>query len=82
MVVETKERNGDTRYRLSHEITELMHEHFGINIIIDLVRRPLCARKLRSPASFPFPSRETIPGAATNTGASPACQLLIKRKTA
>ena len=38
MVVETKERDGAARYRLSHAITELMHEHFGINIIIDLVR--------------------------------------------
>lgn len=38
MVVETKERENSARHRLSQGITELMHEHFGINVIIDLVR--------------------------------------------
>jgi fatty-acyl-CoA synthase len=38
LVVETKERDLEARDRLAHQITKLMHEHFGINVIIDLVR--------------------------------------------
>ena len=38
LVVETKERDQDMRNELAHRITLLMHEHFGINVIIDLVR--------------------------------------------
>jgi len=38
MVVETKERDDASRDRLSHDITKMMHEHFGINVTIDLVR--------------------------------------------
>jgi fatty-acyl-CoA synthase len=38
MVVETKERDAGSRTILTHAITELMHEHFGINVVIDLVR--------------------------------------------
>jgi fatty-acyl-CoA synthase len=38
MVVETKERDAGSRKILTHAITELMHEHFGINVVIDLVR--------------------------------------------
>ncbi len=38
LVVETKERDQDMRNQLAHRITLLMHEHFGINVIIDLVR--------------------------------------------
>jgi fatty-acyl-CoA synthase len=38
MVVETKERDEDSRNRLAQKIAELMHEHFGINVAIDLVR--------------------------------------------
>ena len=38
LVVETKERDLQKRDKLAHEITRLMHEHFGINVIIDLVR--------------------------------------------
>jgi fatty-acyl-CoA synthase len=38
LVLETKERAPEIRDRLKHRITELMHEHFGINVIIDLVR--------------------------------------------
>ena len=38
LVVETKQRDQELRDQLSHRITELMHEHFGINVIIDLVR--------------------------------------------
>ena len=38
IVLETKERDPDERDRMRHRIVELMHEHFGINVIIDLVR--------------------------------------------
>jgi fatty-acyl-CoA synthase len=38
LVVETKERDQNIRNELAHRITLLMHEHFGINVIIDLVR--------------------------------------------
>jgi fatty-acyl-CoA synthase len=59
MVVETKERNGNNRYRLSHAITELMHEHFGINIIIDLVRPGTLPRTSSGKLSR-FQSREAF----------------------
>jgi fatty-acyl-CoA synthase len=38
LVVETRERDPEIRDKLTHRITRLMHEHFGINVIIDLVR--------------------------------------------
>lgn len=38
IVLETKERSEDVRAQMKQRITELMHEHFGINVIIDLVR--------------------------------------------
>jgi len=38
LVVETRERDHETREQLAHEITRLMHEHFGINVTIDLVK--------------------------------------------
>jgi len=38
MVVETKLRNKQLRDRLADRISELMHQHFGINVIIDTVR--------------------------------------------
>jgi fatty-acyl-CoA synthase len=38
LVVESREREQDQRDQLDHEITRLMHEHFGINVIIDLVK--------------------------------------------
>jgi fatty-acyl-CoA synthase len=59
MVVETKERNGDARYRLTHAITELMHEHFGINVVIDLVRPGTLPRTSSGKLSR-FQSREAF----------------------
>ena len=38
MVVETRLRDQDRRDQLKHKISELIHMHFGINVIIDLVR--------------------------------------------
>jgi fatty-acyl-CoA synthase len=38
MVVETRYADVDDRETLVHSITELMHEYFGINVDIDLVR--------------------------------------------
>jgi fatty-acyl-CoA synthase len=59
MVVETKERDGEARYRLTHSITELMHEHFGINVIIDLVRPGTLPRTSSGKLSR-FQSREAF----------------------
>ena len=59
MVVETKERDGISRYRLSHAITKLMHEHFGINVIIDLVRPGTLPRTSSGKLSR-FQSREAF----------------------
>jgi fatty-acyl-CoA synthase len=81
MVVETKERNGATRYRLSHAITELMHEHFGINVIIDLVRPGTLPRTSSGKLSR-FQSREAF----LERQPAPALHLpgamVSKRKTA
>ncbi len=38
LVVETRSRDLDDREELVHRITELMHEYFGINVEIDLVK--------------------------------------------
>jgi fatty-acyl-CoA synthase len=81
MVVETKERNGDSRYRLTHAITELMHEHFGINVIIDLVRPGTLPRTSSGKLSR-FQSREAF----LERQPSPALHLpgrpVSRRKTA
>ncbi len=45
--------------RLSHAITELMHEHFGINVIIDLVRPGTLPRTSSGKLSR-FQSREAF----------------------
>jgi len=57
MVVETKERDERQRSRLRQEITELMHEHFGINVVIDLVRTGTLPRTSSGKLSR-FKSRE------------------------
>jgi fatty-acyl-CoA synthase len=81
MVVETKERDGDSRYRLSYAITRLMHQHFGINVIIDLVRPGTLPRTSSGKLSR-FQSR----AAFLERQPSPALHLpsesLSKRKTA
>lgn len=59
MVVETKERDPDARNRLAHSITELMHEHFGINVIIDLVKPGTLPRTSSGKLSR-FQSREAF----------------------
>ena len=38
MVVETRLRDADRRKRLKQQISELIHLHFGVNVIIDLVK--------------------------------------------
>jgi fatty-acyl-CoA synthase len=38
MVVETRLRDAEQRRRLKQQISELIHMHFGINVIIDLVK--------------------------------------------
>ena len=38
MVVETRLRGTEKRNQLTQQISELIHQHFGINVIIDLVR--------------------------------------------
>ena len=59
LVVETRERNLDQRNWLAHEITKLMHEHFGINIIIDLVKPGTLPRTSSGKLSR-FQSREAF----------------------
>ena len=59
LVVETRERDLDQRNRLAHEITELMHEHFGINVIIDLVKPGTLPRTSSGKLSR-FQSREAF----------------------
>ena len=38
MVVETRLRDADRRKQLKQQISELIHMHFGVNVIIDLVK--------------------------------------------
>ena len=38
LVVETRDRDAESRDELIHAIRALMHEHFGINVLIDLVK--------------------------------------------
>lgn len=38
IVLETKERDDEVRHQMKQRLTRLMHEHFGINVIIDLVK--------------------------------------------
>ncbi len=59
MVVETKERDTEARKKLALSITELMHEHFGINVIIDLVRPGTLPRTSSGKLSR-FQSREAF----------------------
>jgi len=57
MVVETKLRNKQLRDRLAKQITELMHKHFGINMIIDMVKTGSLPRTTSGKLSR-FQSRE------------------------
>ncbi|MEE9159728.1 MAG: fatty acyl-AMP ligase [Gammaproteobacteria bacterium] len=59
LVVETRERDLDQRNWLAHEITKLMHEHFGINVIIDLVKPGTLPRTSSGKLSR-FQSREAF----------------------
>jgi len=38
LVSETKVRDAEEREQIIHNISSAMHEHFGINVIIDLTR--------------------------------------------
>ena len=81
MVVETKERNGNTRYLLTHAITELMHEHFGINVIIDLVRPGTLPRTSSGKLSR-FQSREAFLERQPSPALHLPGELVKQRKTA
>jgi len=59
MVVETKERDLAARDHLTHEITRLVHEHFGVNVIIDLVK-PGTLPKTSSGKLSRFQSRQAF----------------------
>jgi fatty-acyl-CoA synthase len=59
LVVETRQRGPNQRNRLAHEITKLMHEHFGINVIIDLVKPGTLPRTSSGKLSR-FQSREAF----------------------
>ncbi len=81
MVVETKERDASARFRLKHEITELMHEHFGINVIIDLVRPGTLPRTSSGKLSR-FQSREAFLERQPNPALRLPGESRINRKTA
>jgi fatty-acyl-CoA synthase len=57
MVVETKLRNKQLRNRLAGRISELMHNHFGINVTIDMVKSGSLPRTTSGKLSR-FQSRE------------------------
>jgi fatty-acyl-CoA synthase len=59
LVLETKERDAEARTQMKQRITELMHEHFGINVIIDLVR-PGTLPKTSSGKLSRFQSRQAF----------------------
>jgi len=61
LVVETKARDQELRNELTRSITRLMHEHFGINVIIDLVRSGTLPRTSSGKLSR-FKSREAYLG--------------------
>lgn len=81
MVVETKEREFSARYKLKHGITELMHEHFGINVIIDLVRPGTLPRTSSGKLSR-FQSREAFLERQPNPALRLPSQTRNNRKTA
>ena len=81
MVVETKEREVSARYKLKHGITELMHEHFGINVIIDLVRPGTLPRTSSGKLSR-FQSREAFLERQPNPTLRLPSESRINRKTA
>ncbi len=81
MVVETRERDAAARDRLAHEITELMHEHFGINVIIDLVR-PGTLPKTSSGKLSRFQSRQSFLERQSNPALELPGTQVSKRKIA
>ena len=81
MVVETKERDVSARFRLKHGITELMHEHFGINVIIDLVRPGTLPRTSSGKLSR-FQSREAFLERQPNPALRLPSETRLNRKTA
>jgi fatty-acyl-CoA synthase len=81
MVVETKERDDSARSSLSHAITELMHEHFGINVVIDLVRPGTLPRTSSGKLSR-FQSREAFLERRPAPTLRLPSERLKKRKTA
>ena len=81
MVVETKEREVSARYKLKYGITELMHEHFGINVIIDLVRPGTLPRTSSGKLSR-FQSREAFLERQPNPALRLPSETRLNRKTA
>ena len=65
LVVETKERDTDSRLNIIEEISRSIHAHFGINVVIDLTRRGTLPRtssgKLsRSQSKQDYLARKTL----------------------
>jgi fatty-acyl-CoA synthase len=81
MVVETKERDVSARFRLKYGITELMHEHFGINVIIDLVRPGTLPRTSSGKLSR-FQSRQAFLERQPNPALRLPSETRLNRKTA
>jgi fatty-acyl-CoA synthase len=76
LVVETREKNLDKRLHIVEEISQSIHAHFGINVLIDLTPRGTLPRtssgKLsRSQSKQDFLARKTLQGveqSATKVG--------------
>lgn len=67
LVVETKERNADSRLQIIEETSRSIHAHFGINVLIDLTPRGTLPRtssgKLsRSQSKQDYLARKTLQG--------------------
>ncbi|MCP4046083.1 MAG: fatty acyl-AMP ligase, partial [Gammaproteobacteria bacterium] len=65
LVVETKEKNVDSRLHIIEEISRSIHAHFGVNIVIDLTTRGTLPRtssgKLsRSQSKQDYLARKTL----------------------
>ena len=71
MVVETRLRDAADRKRLEQQVSELIHTHFGVNVIIDLVRSGSLPRttsgklsRFRSRHDYLERQRKTVPQTA------------------
>ena len=82
MVVESRLRNKQLRERLASRLHELIHKHFGINVIIDIVKSGSLPRTSSGKLSR-FQSREAYLDRHENPGLElPPTQVLRSHKAA